>query len=80
MQYKEVILELQLIKKLLAAQLLRDCSSQADKVHQLSRLGFSTGEVADLLGMKSKDVSAYKAVKKSRQRRKDGTHGGETNP
>lgn len=52
----KVVSELQTISRLLTLGLVE--GGQRDKIEKLSHAGFETGEIARLLGTKSKTVSA----------------------
>ena len=65
----KIISELQTISRLLATGLIE--GGQRDKIERLSNAGFSTGEIAKLIGTKSNTVSSeLLKLKKRKQKRK----------
>jgi hypothetical protein len=71
-QAAELIKELQTIAKLLTLNALA-VKNQTDRVSTLIEFGFDNKEIADLLGMKSNLVSAFKSKieKKIEKEKKD---------
>ena len=65
----KIVSELQTISRILTAGLID--GSQRDKIEKLSAAGFATGEIARLIGAKSKTVSAELiGLKKRKLKRK----------
>lgn len=62
----KIVTELQTISKLLAIGLLE--GGQRDRIESLSKAGFHTGEIARLIGIESKIVSAEISNLKKRKR------------
>ena len=65
----KIVSELQTISRILTAGLID--GSQRDKIEKLSTAGFTTGEIARLIGAQSNKVSAELSnLKKRKQKRK----------
>ena len=69
-QISDLIKELHTISKLLAINVLAE-KSQTDRVSTLIDFGFESKDIADLLGMKSNVVSAFKSRLESRKIEKE---------
>ena len=66
---EKLVRELQTISRLLAIGLIE--GGQRDRIEKLSDAGFSTGQIAQLIGKKSNTVSAELGnLKKRKQKRK----------
>ena len=65
----KIVSELQTISRILTTALIE--GGQRDKIEKLSAAGFSTGEIARLIGARSKTVSAELiGLKKRNKKRK----------
>lgn len=61
--------ELRLTNRLLARILIKDTSTQTERIITLKNSGFKPSDIADLLGIKLNIVTATLSVKKSRTKK-----------
>lgn len=69
-QFNQIVQRLNILVKVVVAQHLADCSSLTEKSVLLDGLGFTTAEIAHLLGKPSKDVAATLRMYRKRKMHK----------
>lgn len=70
---EKILDELRLTNKLLAHTLIKDASSQTERILTLERYGFSTGNIADLLKLKDNYVRAILSQARKAEAKKQKT-------